>query len=611
MHRGGRVRATGVRDEVLPHLLGQERGHRAHDAQALHERVVQRGEGHAVAVPEARSRAAHVPVREVVPEGLDGPGHAGRVVGVERGAAVAGELAGARDHPAIERVVALGAAVGLLPERAEALRVGVEDEEAVRVPERQQAAGDVAGRAVAEVHVLPGILAGEHPAADVGSDLLDRVVEPDRVAPGLVHRPAVLVVELLVAEHALVGSAPDERHRHEQLGVEPEADLLAHLRDPVGREPLLPVGVVGQVGLRQPHARAGREALGLVGVAAVAERRERDDAGVEPAVAHLGHAHGLGPALGAGDRDGIDPWPVQLLQPLEARGGSLAQFLARGDDVHVPVRAEPERQRQAPVALARDAPVAHVAQPVLHALAEVRGRPLDRVVGVDHRLADLVAADEPLVDDAEDQLRPAAPAVRIAVLVGLLAQEPAAALEVLDDEVGHLVRAVARELAVALDEEPRFVDGHEHGQLLALADLEVLGAAARRDVDDPRALVHGDVGIADHPVGDLGLRRQVVEAGDVGASDQLSAAHAADDARVGPEDRAAAIPGHDVALSADVHPDVLGVGPDRRCDIGRQRPRRRRPDDQRLAGDVREAEAHVQRGVDDVAVGIRRCDFVL
>ena len=217
---------------------------------------MQRGEGRAVAVPEARARAAHVPVREVVPERLDGPGHARRVVGVERGAAVAGELAGARDHPAIERVVALGTAVGLLPERAEALRIGVEDEEAVRVPERQQAPGDVAGRAVAEVHVLPGVLAGEHPAADVGADLLDRVVEPDRVAPRLVHRPAVLVVELLVAEHALVGRAPDERDRHEQLRVEPQADLLAHLRDPVGREPLLPVGVVGQVGLRQPHARA-------------------------------------------------------------------------------------------------------------------------------------------------------------------------------------------------------------------------------------------------------------------------------------------------------------------------------------------------------------------
>ena len=138
--------------------------------------------------------------------------------------------------------------------------------------------------------------------------------------------------------------------------------------------------------------------------------------------------------------------------PAVARSRSSS---SRGDDVHVAVRAEPERQRQAPVALARDAPVAHVAQPVLHALAEVRRRPLDRRVGVDHRLADLVAADEPLVDDAEDQLRAAAPAVRVAVLVRLLAQQPAAALEVRDDELGHLVRAVPDELAVALDEDAR------------------------------------------------------------------------------------------------------------------------------------------------------------
>ena len=53
------------------------------------------------------------------------------------------------------------------------------------------------------------------------------------------------------------GARPDERDRHEQLGVEPESDLLAHLRDPVGREPRLPVRMVGEVGLREPRCGSG------------------------------------------------------------------------------------------------------------------------------------------------------------------------------------------------------------------------------------------------------------------------------------------------------------------------------------------------------------------
>ena len=282
-----------------------------------------------------------------------------------------------------------------------------------------------------------------------------------------------------------------------------------------------------------PTPAPRREALGLVAVAPIAERRERDDAGVEPAVADLGHAHRLRPALGTVDRDRVDPGPVQLLQAVEAGRRALAQLLLRGDDVHVPVRAEPERQRQAPVALARDAPVAHVAQPVLHALAEVRRRPLDGGVGVDHRLADLVAADEPLVDDAEDQLRAAAPAVRVAVLVGLLADEPAAALEVLGDEVGHLVRAVAGELAIALDEEPR-------PRRPARAPAAPRGGRSR----SPRRRSPGAMwtipvpssstisGVGDDAVGDLGLRGQVVEPGRVGAADSSSPRTLADDVRV-------------------------------------------------------------------------------
>jgi hypothetical protein len=60
-----------------------------------------------------------------------------------------------------------------------------------------------------------------------------------------VHLAAVLGEHLLVAEHRPERRLADQRHRHEELRVEPEADLLAHLRDEVRGEPLLPVLVVG------------------------------------------------------------------------------------------------------------------------------------------------------------------------------------------------------------------------------------------------------------------------------------------------------------------------------------------------------------------------------
>ena len=144
--------------------------------------------------------------------------------------------------------------------------------------------------------------------------------ELDRVAPRLVHLAAGLVEDVLVGR-ARAGTAarPDERHRHEALRVEPEADLLAPLRDPVGREPLLPVRVVGQVGAGQALRRAGRVAVLDPLRVLPAERREVDDAGVEPGVADLRDPLDLLVAALAADRHLVDPRPVQLLELVEAR----------------------------------------------------------------------------------------------------------------------------------------------------------------------------------------------------------------------------------------------------------------------------------------------------
>ena len=191
----------------------------------------------------------------------------------------------------------------------------------------------------------------------------------------------------------------------------------------------------------------------------------------------------------AADRHAVDPRPAQLLQLVETLDRARLELRARADHVQVAARARIERQRQPVIATPRDVPVAHVVQPVVHALAHVLRRPLHFGVRVEHLLAEVAHRDEPVVGDAEDERRVAAPAVRVAVLVQARLDEEAALAEIADDLVGRLDGREPVQPAVVVVEAPGLVDGHEHGQVLALAQLEVLGARTRRDMDDPGALV--------------------------------------------------------------------------------------------------------------------------
>ena len=290
-------------------------------------------------------------------------------------------------------------------------------EEPRRVPEREQLALDLASRAEAEEEVPVGRLSAELPAHHVGAHPFEGVLGLDHVPPRAVHLAAGLVEHLLVAQHLPVRRPARQHDRHEVLRVEPEPDLLAHLRHPVCGEPLLPVGVIVEVGGRQPFGGAGRISLRDERRVLPAERRERDDAGVEPDVADLDDAaHRLAARL-ATNRHLVDPGPAQLLELLEPFGRALLELGSRADHVQVAARAGVEGQRQPVVAAPRDVPVAHVVQPVVHALAHVRGRPVDVLVRGEQLWPQLLDGDEPVVREAEDQGRVAAPAVRIGVLV--------------------------------------------------------------------------------------------------------------------------------------------------------------------------------------------------
>ncbi len=336
--------------------------------------------------------------------------------------------------------------------------------------------------------------------------------------------------------------------------------------------------MVGQVGTRQPLGRAGRVALGdPVGVLP-AECRERDDPRVEPDVADLEDPLDRLAARLTADPDPVDPRAPQLRQVVERVEGALRQLCFRTNDVQLTARARVERQRQAVVAAPRDVPVAHVAQPVVHALAHVLGHPLDLRVLLEQLRTDLVDADEPVVREPVDDGRVAAPAVRVGMDVRAGLDEEAPLGEVADDLVGRLDRREAVQPAVVVVETSALVDRREHGKAERAAELEVVRTGSGRDVDDAGSLLLLEVDLVprDDAVLDAGARREVVEGALVAEPDELGSLHAA-------HERVVRVPGreHPLAVLAQA---VLALGMDGGRDIGGQRPGRGRPDDERLAG---------------------------
>ena len=94
----------------------------------------------------------------------------------------------------------------------------------------------------------------------------------------------------------------------------------------------------------------------------------------------------------------------------------------------------------------------------------------------------------------------AAPALGVAVLVEARLDEPPALLEPADDLLRGLDGREAVQPAVVVVEAPGLVHRRQDRQVVHARELEVLGAAAGRDVDDPRALLERDLVPRDHAV---------------------------------------------------------------------------------------------------------------
>ena len=267
------------------------------------------------------------------------------------------------------------------------------------------------------------------------------------------------------------------------------------------------------------------------------------------------------------------------------------QLRDRADADHV-VRVgvvDPDRDATAPEAVARNVPVARLLQPVAEALlADVGGRPVDGRVVLRETFVQVFDAHVPGVDRAVDERRVGAVAEGVRVGDCRLVDELALGLEPLDDVlVAVLAEAplvfgdLVRECAGRVE---RIDDGLHAG---GLADAEVVLAVGRGDVDEARAVVGRHVVVVEDAERALGglvgvvredrlvarpLQRVALELGDELVLLRLL------------EERREPRLRHDVdrprVVGEVAHGDVV----DRRAradhQVLRQRPRRRRPDEE-------------------------------
>ncbi len=316
-------------------------------------------------------------------------------------------------------------------------------------------------------------------------------------------------------------------------------------------------------------------------------------------------------ALRAFDRDVIDVRTVQL-DILRAVVAHLPELGDGADDVLLAaVGADPDGERRAPVAVAREAPVLHVLEPVAESsLADGFRDPVDGVVVRDELILDRRHLDEPGRERVVEERRIAAPAVGIAVRELRRLEELALFLEVLEDQrIGLLdedarpVR-VLRELALAVDEVHE-ADAVRH------ADTVIVLTKGRCQMDDARAVLRRDIVVCEdeerflarlHLADSVGIERLVLPADELPA---LAAREHRALARHVLEHFVDESLGEDVFLLPDLHLHIVDLRIHTEREVRRQRPGRRRPGEVAGVGLALHAELNHRRALRDVFVALR------
>ena len=269
--------------------------------------------------------------------------------------------------------------------------------------------------------------------------------------------------------YSLVGRLVNEHGAHKEHRVEPQTDLLLHLKNVLCGEVLLPVFLVGEV----------------------LESRERNDTCIKPYVADLSYSLNCLLTLGTADLYLVYPRAVEMRNSIDLRlvNCKLVKLVLRANYRQLAALAEIERQRQTVESLTGDVPVGHILKPVEHSLTLICRLPTNLVSVRDKSGAKLVNGYCPLLAETEDYLLLTSPANRVAVLILMCVEELISLLELVEYELAAILSVKSGKEGEAVIENAVFVNGDYLGKTDRLAECKVLCTASGSDVNDSASLV--------------------------------------------------------------------------------------------------------------------------
>ena len=313
------------------------------------------------------------------------------------------------------------------------------------------------------------------------------------------------------------------------------------------------------------------------------------EAGIDPDIERVVAARGA-----SGEADERGPGGIVEFEP------GVRSFFRKdlgdfGDDRGVEDRfaafGVENRERDAPSALARDAPVGAGFDCATNAVAAPVGNPICGVDLAQGGLAEVVDSDEKLLHRAEEDRRFRAPAVRVVVqIIGVAEQRVAFGEDAEDFLVALLEDMQADEFGDAAfrGEFPKVVDGREDIESIGLSCEVVVRAMAGGDVDLARAFFHGDEiggddgnfaieeGMSGFGAGEFGAGKLA----SAGSSGGLSFREEGLPERVGDDERLGRTIGE-----SDRAQGVFFLRVDGNGEVRGERPGRGRPDDKRGVAD--------------------------
>ena len=276
----------------------------------------------------------------------------------------------------------------------------------------------------------------------------------------------------------------------------------------------------------------------------------------------------------------------------------------------VPLLADPDGQRRAPVALAGQAPVHDVLQEVAHAaFLDVVGHPVDGAVVAHQLVAHGGHADEPRGAGVIEQRRVTAPAEGIVVRKGQSGQKQPAPAQVLDHLFVDLLGAFARP-GRALHELALRVHQLHEGKLVVAAHARVVLAERRGDVHDAGAVGQRHIVVADHVPALFAGIAHALEAVErlVGHAAELGALHGLEHlalVRLLAKDGVQKRLRQDVGLPVQLELTVVLMRVDAQGYVGGKCPRRGGPGENKGILTAYHFEADRGRNVADLLVALR------